>query len=715
MESNHIKTNRLFRQALIRVLFAALFVSFNAAAQIRDGDIDPKNLGKGVWIYSMTDATNKLGGHIQAVTNETSLMLFYKSVGIRYFIVKIGTSDKLFNGCYATPQLTSNLVNTAHQNGILIFGYNRSYGSNIVGEVAIANYVFNTGADGFVFDAEAEWETGASTPWITNGSAQAWQLCSTVRSNWPNKFLAHAPFAIINVHATFPYKEFGYWCDAVMPQMYHFSSAGIKGSPSATINWADVNWNSFHSSLRSMPNSNINGTTVVWTNAIKPIIPLQDVYGNVVSGGIICESPEPSVYADKDVMEFMDYAIADPNCPTAGGYKGANYWRADTIGSNQWNNISTGSAGYFSNIISSVVMDDFSASVSGGWNSIRVFGATTTSPTYYGATGSDTNCFGTNYLSKAQGIGNSYVRFVPNVLIPGNYDVFQWHPYVTNASSTTPFTIVSSTGTNTLQVNQQTNNGNWSLLGRFNFNSGTNGSITISDNIADSGNVAIADAVKLVYATGGVILDNTNPQVAFSGTWTLGTTATGRYQADYSFSTSTGSSAATPTAMATYVPNLPNSGYYNVYIWYPQGVNRATNAPWQVNYFGGSVTTNVNQQINGGGWQLIAAYKPFVAGTNGYVRLANNASASIVMADAVQFTYQAPMVPISFQSVRMTTNGAIQLSITGTPGYPLYVDRSTNLLQSWQIWTNFLISNSTATIFDPASQTNVTGFYRARQ
>jgi hypothetical protein len=36
--------------------------------------------------------------------------------------------------------------------------------------------------------------------------------------------------------------------------------------------------------------SNLNGLTVYWTNSIKPIIPLQDVYGNVVSGGIICEA-----------------------------------------------------------------------------------------------------------------------------------------------------------------------------------------------------------------------------------------------------------------------------------------------------------------------------------------------------------------------------------------------------------------------------------------
>ena len=140
----------------------------------------------------MSSATNKLGGNVASVTNETSLMLYLKSQEIRYVIVKAATSDQLFKGSYSFPQFHSNLVKSAHACGLLIFGYNRSYGANVPAEIAIADYVFNQGADGFVFDAEAEWES--NQVWIgTNGPALAWQLCSAVRSNWPTKFLAHAP------------------------------------------------------------------------------------------------------------------------------------------------------------------------------------------------------------------------------------------------------------------------------------------------------------------------------------------------------------------------------------------------------------------------------------------------------------------------------------------------------------------------------------------
>ena len=51
---------------------------------------------------------------------------------------------------------------------------------------------------------------------------------------------------------------------------------------SATINWADVNWKKWQDSLAALAPTNINGLTVYWTNAIKPIVPIQDVYGRLL-------------------------------------------------------------------------------------------------------------------------------------------------------------------------------------------------------------------------------------------------------------------------------------------------------------------------------------------------------------------------------------------------------------------------------------------------
>ena len=494
-----------------------------------------------------------------------------------------------------------------------------------------------------------------------------------------------------------------------MPQIYHFSSPGIKGSPSAAINWSDVNWATWQKSLSALPLTNINGVAVNWTNAIKPIIPLQDVYGEVVAAGIICEGAAGIVHPDADVMEFIDYAAADPHAQTAGGYRGVNFWRTDTIGTNQWANIGAGTSGNYSNIVSNLVLDNPRATVSGAWTSVRVFGATTTTPTYYGATGTDTNSFGTNYLFKAQGNGSAFVQFTPSILIPGNYDVYEWHPYLTNASSATPFQIRSAGGTNTVFVNQQTNSGNWSSIGRFNFAAGNSNYIRILDNFSDPPNHAVADGLKLVYADADIILDNTNAQVSYTGGWTTATASADKYQSDYRYA----SSAAGVTATATYRPNFPNAGLYDVFVWYPAGGNRATNAPWTISNLAGSTNIAVNQQINGGSWFPLAAARPFSAGTNGFVQLANNAGPSVVLADAVKFSFAGPLSPLVFQGVNRQADGSVSLTINSTPGYALWVDRTTNLV-AWLTLTNLLNTNGTL-IFTDTFATNEAGFYRARQ
>ncbi|EEF60559.1 hypothetical protein Cflav_PD3529 [Pedosphaera parvula Ellin514] len=69
-----------------------------AFAVLRDDGIDPANLGKGEWDYFMSSATNNLGGNLASVTNETSLMLCYESLGIHYLIVKAGKGEADFSG-----------------------------------------------------------------------------------------------------------------------------------------------------------------------------------------------------------------------------------------------------------------------------------------------------------------------------------------------------------------------------------------------------------------------------------------------------------------------------------------------------------------------------------------------------------------------------------------------------------------------------------------
>ncbi len=175
-----------------------------------------------------------------------------------------------------------------------------------------------------------------------------------------------------------------------------------------------------------------------------------------------------------------------------------------------------------------------------------------------------------------------------------------------------------------------------------------------------------------------IIIDN--PQATLTGSWFTGTSATNKYGADYAYCTV----QATEDHTATYRPTIIVAGNYDVYVWYPQGSNRSTKSPFTVSYNGGSVTVPVNQQANGGQWNLIAKAKPFATGTAGYVKLGNatDETAMSVMADAVKFVFAdmtAPSVPTDL-AVTASSNTQADLTWTastdnlGVTGYKIYRD-----------------------------------------
>lgn len=281
----------------LAVLVLALpFFQLPVAGVIRDGGIDPSNLGKGDWIYILSNAQNQLGGNAPAVSNLTSLMIYEKNQGLQYLIIKSAEEGTLYPSA-GSPQFTGAVVDAGHAAGLKIFGYGRFYGTDVPGEIAMVNYVFGQGADGFVIDAEGEWES------LANNTVVASNLCSSIRTNWPTKFLAHSPFAYIGVHTAFPYKEFGYYCDAAMPQDYWIE---FGDTPTNSVNHMNTDWRNWQ-----------NGLSGKWTNSIKPIVPIGQGWSG--SGTITATQ----------ITQFVSALKGQANPATQGGYKGVNYFRAE--------------------------------------------------------------------------------------------------------------------------------------------------------------------------------------------------------------------------------------------------------------------------------------------------------------------------------------------------------------------------------------------------
>lgn len=141
-----------------------------------------------------------------------------------------------------------------------------------------------------------------------------------------------------------------------------------------------------------------------------------------------------------------------------------------------------------------------------------------------------------------------------------------------------------------------------------------------------------------------IVIDNSDPSFSMVGTWSTG--AYGNpYGSDYRWS-SAGSGNA-----AIWTPNLPNAGTYDVYAYWVQGTNRASDAPYIIHHASGADTVRVNQQQSGEQWNKLGSYT-FEAGMSGDVTLTNEASDGVVIADAVKLLEVFTPVPLAHLSAQ---------------------------------------------------------------
>lgn len=152
----------------------------------------------------------------------------------------------------------------------------------------------------------------------------------------------------------------------------------------------------------------------------------------------------------------------------------------------------------------------------------------------------------------------------------------------------------------------------------------------------------LAASVGLCAATshGQTIVDNTDSGFSIlSGSWSIGTFGS-PWGNDYRWALTTGGSA---TASVEWRPTLSAAGWYDVEAYYVGGSNRADNVPFTVHHANGSFQVFLDQRVGSESWVSLGTYF-FDAGSAGAVEMANDASPSVVIADALRFTdVGAPM------------------------------------------------------------------------
>jgi len=321
-------------------------------AQMLDHGVYATNLGKGDWIYKMPASESALG-----VSNAQALVNYEAAKGMQWIAVKGADGG---NTNYWT-QFNPMLVSQAHAAGLKIFAWGYVYGNNgisnsVPGEINAALTLLGEGADGFIIDAEIEYETN------TTRYADAAAYCRAIKAAYPNTFLAHMPDPYISAHTNFPYAVFGYYCDAVMPQDYW---AVTPISPAQMVSDMDAQWKAWA--------NNLTGTNV---NAIKPLAPIGQGY----------DLPNPTPYTETaaDITNFIYLLKTDANPASPGGYNGVSFWSCQYHTAADWAGIAASSIGTPATVVSAPQI--MSCQLSGGQLTLDLRGAAGSSFTIYSST-----------------------------------------------------------------------------------------------------------------------------------------------------------------------------------------------------------------------------------------------------------------------------------------------------------------------------------------
>jgi N-acetyl-anhydromuramyl-L-alanine amidase AmpD len=101
-----------------------------------------------------------------------------------------------------------------------------------------------------------------------------------------------------------------------------------------------------------------------------------------------------------------------------------------------------------------------------------------------------------------------------------------------------------------------------------------------------------------------IVVDNSNiSRISVSSNWALSSWNSQKYGADYYY--------ATPQAISDpvwYKFNIPSSGSYDVYAWWPTDPDYNSSTPYIISTISGNQTVYANQQANGGKWNYLGTF-----------------------------------------------------------------------------------------------------------
>ncbi|MBN1475981.1 fibronectin type III domain-containing protein [Candidatus Sumerlaeota bacterium] len=139
-----------------------------------------------------------------------------------------------------------------------------------------------------------------------------------------------------------------------------------------------------------------------------------------------------------------------------------------------------------------------------------------------------------------------------------------------------------------------------------------------------------------------VLIDNDDPQVSLSGLWSESVSPVFYgHEGDVPYLFANATSSGAPLAVARYTPDIPVAGFYPVYCWARDGLDRVSDQRHLITHSGGTSEVRINHRRVGKGWIYLGTYH-FERGTGGHVEITNESSDTTspnprVIADAIRF------------------------------------------------------------------------------
>ncbi|MGM9681098.1 MAG: hypothetical protein ACI3XR_06290 [Eubacteriales bacterium] len=241
---------------------------------------------------------------------------------------------------------------------------------------------------------------------------------------------------------------------------------------------------------------------------------------------------------------------------------------------------------------------------------------------------------GNNFVHAAGVAGDSTATATWTVTIPkdGWYQIDAWWTMHQNRATNAPYTLNFGDQSITVTVNQEQNGGVWNRLQSVKLSAGDQLTVILGNHANE---YVVADGIRITLDE-GIIVDDS--QAVFTGDdWATEEKdcATGRYGSGFCYNNRIAGSDSNATASATFTVTAPESGRYQVYGWWTEQANRATDTPFTLISGEKQTTVRMNQQTDGATWNLLGEID-VKAGDQMSVRIENNAN-NFIIVDAVKF------------------------------------------------------------------------------